>query len=116
MKLGTLAILAGAALFLMARKASGEGSGGGGGISPKPVGHGPPRWVGDFDRLPSLQAELAKREAAVAQAQRVIASRSTYAPPGDQMLADMRAIVAKNAPLVASLRAAIEEIHTAGQD
>jgi len=89
---------------------------------PSPPKKGPPRYVGGtYDRLPSLQDELAKRQEASRLATQVIQgldNLAKYRPltmSEAQRGSDMMKIASTNVPKIAQLQAAIDEIARAGQ-
>ena len=90
-------------LLVLARKARGQAVQAAG---------GPPRNVGSYDRLPSLQAEAATRQRAVDIATRILAEDP---PAAANIRAAMQATLDANRPALDKLQAAIDEIRAAGQ-
>jgi hypothetical protein len=102
-QLGVAVALAAVLLLLVVRRARGQAVATAG---------GPPRYVGSYDRLPSLLAELAARQAALDQATRALRPGTTLSPADQQAMA---AIVTAARAKIAQLTAAVDAIHQAGQ-
>lgn len=110
-----LGALVGVALFVLVSTAKAQ-------IIPKSAAKaGPPRYVDGYDRLPSLQAELAKRQEAVSIATRVVQDLDTLAKYRPLTASeatrgqDMLAIIIQDRPIIGQLQAAIDQIAAAGQ-